>query len=559
MASPRVEVSRLEHVPSSSLHVSPSLSRSNSRKRSHAASESDLHKPSSGRKNVVSSAKKSRTDSSNATNGSVTSNKIVSLLSSRFVLIFKQSLKSPLLHASDRFIPTRSAMNLDLVQCNSPDTAAAIEASTKSKNKISPSQFGGGSVSRAAEDEEKQIYKKRLASALLGKDDDSNHKILKFTKDKPAVAPPDSFKSTLQARFSRNKVIGVPAAAARKLNRHVPSAPVKVLDAPELMNDYYLNLLSWGANNVLAVALGQCVYLWNADSGEINELMALDGDEYVSSVQWSDAAGGSTHLAVGTSESVVQLWDVTASRQVRAMNGHASRVGALAWNSYVLSSGSRDSTIIHHDVRARHHQLSTLTSHEQEVCGLQWSPDGSMLASGGNDNALCLWKASTIGSSGSIETPAHRLEQHTAAVKAIAWCPWERNLLATGGGTADRTIKFWNTANGAMLNSVDTGSQVCSLLWSTTEKELLSSHGYSQNELCLWKYPSMTKVKELTGHTSRVLHLVASPDGETVVSGAADETLRFWKVFGPTRKARKDGSSAAELSSSTFSSVMGIR
>ncbi|KAK1932505.1 Anaphase-promoting complex subunit cdc20 [Phytophthora citrophthora] len=452
-------------------------------------------------------------------------------------------------------------MNLDLVQCNSPDTTAAIEAANNSRKKSSPGRSGTGSgSSNSAEEEEKQIYKKRLASALLGKEDDSNHKILKFTKEKPAVAPPDSFKSLLQARFSHNKVSAVPAAVAKKLNRHVPSAPIKVLDAPELMNDYYLNLLSWGSNNILAVALGQCVYLWNAVSGEIDELMGLEGDEYVSSVQWSDAAGGSAHLAIGTSESVVQLWDVTASRQVRTMNGHSSRVGALAWNSYVLSSGSRDSTIIHHDVRARQHQLSTLTSHEQEVCGLQWSPDGSMLASGGNDNALCLWKASNMGtSSSSTQTPAHRLEQHTAAVKAIAWCPWERNLLATGGGTADRTIKFWNTANGAMLNSVDTGSQVCSLLWSATEKELLSSHGYSQNELCLWKYPSMTKVKELTGHTSRVLHLAASPDGETVVSGAADETLRFWKVFGPNRKTRKAGSSTTELSSSSLSSVMSIR
>ncbi|OWZ03070.1 Cell division cycle protein 20, partial [Phytophthora megakarya] len=78
-------------------------------------------------------------------------------------------------------------MNLDLVQCNSPDTAAAIEAAT---NKKSPNRSG---ASTEAEDEEKQIYKKRLASALLGKEDDSNHKILKFTKAKPAVAPPDSF------------------------------------------------------------------------------------------------------------------------------------------------------------------------------------------------------------------------------------------------------------------------------------------------------------------------------------------------------------------------------
>lgn len=452
-------------------------------------------------------------------------------------------------------------MNMELAQCRSPGSEAAQAAATDAT---------GSSSASAADDEEKHNYKKRLASALLGDTDDSgSHKILKFTA-KPATPAPESFASSLAARFSHNKASTVPAAAAKKLNRYVPSAPIKVLDAPELMNDYYLNLLSWGSNNTLAVALGQCVYLWNADSGEIDELMALDGDDYVSSVQWSDV-GGSSHLAIGTSESVVQLWDVAAQKQVRAMRGHASRVGALAWNSYVLSSGSRDSTIIHHDVRARTHQLATLASHEQEVCGLQWSPDGTTLASGGNDNALCLWKASAMGSSGSRSTsrsssngssrqsPAHRLEHHTAAVKAIAWCPWERNLLATGGGTADRTIKFWNTTNGAMLNSVDTGSQVCALLWSTTEKEILSSHGYSQNELCLWKYPSMTKVKELTGHTSRVLHLAASPDGSTVVSGAADETLRFWKVFGPNRKASKAGSSGAELSSSRLSTVMSIR
>ena len=74
------------------------------------------------------------------------------------------------------------------------------------------------------------------------------------------------------------------------------------------------------------------------------------------------------------------------------------------------------------------------------------------------------------------------------------------------------------------------------------EKEILSSHGFSRNELCLWKYPSMCKVKELTGHTARVLHLAASPDGTMVCSAAADETLRFWKVFDapcPTKQAKK--------------------
>ena len=83
--------------------------------------------------------------------------------------------------------------------------------------------------------------------------------------------------------------------------------------------------------------------------------------------------------------------------------------------------------------------------------------------------------------------------------------------------------------------------QVCALQWSRHEREILSSHGFSQNQLCLWKYPSMAKVAEMSGHTSRVLHLAQSPDGTAVCSAAADETLRFWKCFAeaaPQQKAR---------------------
>ena len=41
-------------------------------------------------------------------------------------------------------------------------------------------------------------------------------------------------------------------------------------------------------------------------------------------------------------------------------------------------------------------------------------------------------------------------------------------------------------------------SQVCALQWSRHEKEILSSHGFSQNQLCLWKYPSMAKIAEFS-------------------------------------------------------------
>ena len=83
--------------------------------------------------------------------------------------------------------------------------------------------------------------------------------------------------------------------------------------------------------------------------------------------------------------------------------------------------------------------------------------------------------------------------------------------------------------------------QVCAILWSQHYRELVSGHGYSQNQLTVWKYPSMTRIADLTGHTARILALAMSPDGTTVASAAADETLRFWKCFDVDNKRKLSG------------------
>jgi cell division cycle protein 20 (cofactor of APC complex) len=336
---------------------------------------------------------------------------------------------------------------------------------------------------------------------------------------------------------------GINGSSTIKNTRKINTAPTRILDAPELVDDYYLNLISWGKDNILAVALGQNVYLWNAGTGDIHHLLTLPGQEdFVTSVRWAALSGHTNYLAVGTNDGPVEIWDTSAMKKVRTLGGHTARVGSLAWNQHVLSSGGRDSIIVQHDVRSANHIVSNYIGHTQEVCGLEWNEDGTTLASGGNENYLCIWDAAMSlrrsgnnrGDSRSTlrQSPRLTLTQHQAAVKALAWCPFHRGQLASGGGTADRTIKFWNSNSGAVLNSVDTGSQVCSLLWSKHNKELCSSHGFSENQLILWRYPNMTKIQEFKGHTARVLHMEQSPDGASVVSAAADETLRFWDVFG---------------------------
>jgi cell division cycle 20-like protein 1, cofactor of APC complex len=117
-----------------------------------------------------------------------------------------------------------------------------------------------------------------------------------------------------------------------------------------------------------------------------------------------------------------------------------------------------------------------------------------------------------VGQDASQE-PLARFSQHQAAVKAINWSPLHRGLLATGGGTADQTIRFWNTQTLQPLQAINTGSQVCNLVFSKTNDELVSTHGYSLNQVIVWKYPTMEKLATMTGHTYRVLYLAMSPDG----------------------------------------------
>eukprot|EP00951_Prasinocladus_malaysianus_P003935 scaffold27825_cov42-Prasinocladus_malaysianus.AAC.1 len=85
------------------------------------------------------------------------------------------------------------------------------------------------------------------------------------------------------------------------------------------------------------------------------------------------------------------------------MSGHRNRVGTLAWNSHMLSSGSRDRSILQRDVRAPESFHMKLQGHRSEVCGLKvgtfvlvkWSFDDRELASGGNDNQLFIWNAAS--------------------------------------------------------------------------------------------------------------------------------------------------------------------
>ncbi|PKI39478.1 hypothetical protein CRG98_040154, partial [Punica granatum] len=178
----------------------------------------------------------------------------------------------------DRFIPNRSAMDFDYAHY------MLTEGCKETENP-------------AASSPSREAYRKQLAETL----NMNRTRILAFKNKPPAPVEliPREFTSPQRSRPTKPR-------------RHIPQTSERTLDAPDLVDDYYLNLLDWGSSNVLSIALGSTVYLWDASNGSTSELVTVDDDiGPVTSVSW---APDGRHIAVGFNNSEVQLWDSTANR-----------------------------------------------------------------------------------------------------------------------------------------------------------------------------------------------------------------------------------------------------
>ncbi|KAK0762248.1 hypothetical protein N5P37_005053 [Trichoderma harzianum] len=447
--------------------------------------------------------------------------------------IRQKASKTTTNHGGDRFIPNRAASS-----AIANTGSSKISGPERKKRKRSPpsvserpaapevpeedpvSALEGLSI---LDDDADESYSRPSPNTVAYQDSLANAcgvslktRILEF---KPAA--PESSKP-IDLRQQYNRPLKITGSSSAQTRRRIATAPERVLDAPGLIDDYYLNLLDWSSGNQVAIGLERSVYVWSADEGSVSCLLETTPDTYISSVKWSED-GAYVGVGLGTGE--VQIWDVAESQKIRSMFGHDTRVSVMGWNKHLLSTGARSGLVFNHDVRIAEHKVAELVSHTSEVCGLEWRSDGAQLATGGNDNLVSIWDAR------SLSVPKFTKTNHKAAVKALAWCPWNANLLATGGGSYDRHIHFWNSTTGARVNSIDTGSQVTSLRWSPHYREIVSSSGFPDNSLSVWSYPTLVRNVEIPAHESRVLHSCLSPDGQMLATAAADESLKFWKIF----------------------------
>ncbi|NXK28324.1 CD20B protein, partial [Arenaria interpres] len=282
--------------------------------------------------------------------------------------------------------------------------------------------------------------------------------------------------------------------AATIMKPSIPLDPEMRLHITGLRNDYYLNILDWSLENLIAIAVGPAAHIWNGETLQAIESIDLNSSsKYISSLAWIKEG---TCLAVGTSDGEVQLWDIETKKRLRNMFGHLSVVGALSWNHYILSSGSRLGSIHHHDVRIAQHHVGTLCQSKQSICSLKWSLTDQWLASGSSGGILNIWPSDP---GVKLQSQPLKTIPHSSAVKAVNWCPWQSRVLATGGGMKDGILRVWDINREKIIQSAATDSQICSLLWLPKTSELMTGQGLPGNQVKIWKYPMLINSSELYG------------------------------------------------------------
>ena len=364
-----------------------------------------------------------------------------------------------------------------------------------------------------------------------------NSRILLYQPPPPERKKPVNL-ATQFSQASKPKIgkHSLPPSIASARAKKIPSSPERVLDAPGIVDDFYLNLLAWSLYNLLAIGLEDAVYVWNASTGSVGLLCELPDKAFVSSVKWSQDG---SYVSIGKDDGLIEIWDIEKNVKLRTLNcdNHLTRVASQAWNQHVLTSGSRIGNLYHSDVRVSSHLTAKAENcHDSEICGIEYKHDAKQFVTGGNDNVVNIWDVRST-------TPLFTKTNHKAAVKALSWCPYQPSLLATGGGSNDKTINFWNTTTGARVNTIETGSQVSSLNWGYahgTGMEIVATHGFPTNSISLFNYPTLQKTGEIVNaHDTRILNGCLSPDNLTLATVAGDENLKFWSLFDMNKSVKR--------------------
>lgn len=272
---------------------------------------------------------------------------------------------------------------------------------------------------------------------------------------------------------------------------------------------------------LLASGSGKDVKLWDASSH--SELTALkQHTDTIQSVAFSVPDG--RWLVSGSDDDAIGVWDVASRKKSTFLRGHQGSVYSLAFSpdGKILASGSTDKTIRFWDfIQRREPPFASLKGFSDAVTSVAFSRDG-WLAATGLDGSLKIWADATHE-----EEPMELVNSGGRREKrgwAVAFSP-DGSILASGGD--DHRIRLWNVRVGREIADLrGHEGAVRGLAFSPDGRWLASASADKTGGL--WELAARRELAVLADGDQAVRTFAFSPDGTVLVSGGENGTLKLW-------------------------------
>ncbi|RXW24196.1 hypothetical protein EST38_g1638 [Candolleomyces aberdarensis] len=255
-------------------------------------------------------------------------------------------------------------------------------------------------------------------------------------------------------------------------------------------------------------------------------------------------------LVSGSHDGILILWDTTEGTIVcEPFTGHRSGVTSVAFSprGHRILSSSCDNTLLVWDAESalqggEEYPLTPfldIPAHQDNVKSVAFSPDGSRIVSGSDDETIRLWDAATGEAISDIrfhcsEMDGHHWQRfplppsHRQGVDVVAYSP-DGEFIASAGGNSDGAIAVWHSASGELHHPIlrGHGGGITSLVFLPSSYYLVSSS--YDGTIRIWDIESgETLVGPLSPHDGWITSVAVSPDGASIASASNDRTIRVF-------------------------------